>query len=183
MERSNRIGLFNGRRAELRLWLTAGLVASVTVMGCADKSATAPTPTEPDLVVSAASVSTAMVSIAAGGTIAYCVTVANTGAAVSGGTSVFDVAAYFSTDTVLDATDPLWAGGYSSWEYQLTAGFSREACVTAALGGTPPPAGSYYLIFKADAFPGQGPNFFPGVVESDENNNWRATTTPITIQP
>ena len=157
------------------------VLCAAAVPGCSKSSPTSPDPALPDLVLSAASLSTATVP-ASGGSIAYCFTFQNIGATAPG-TSTFDVAAYFSTDATLDAADPVWTGGYSRSDYQLTAGFSREICASNGLGNTPPASGQYYVIFKVDALPHQPPNFLPGVIEANENNNWRATSTRITIQP
>ncbi len=172
-------------RSLRRLSGAALLSCLAALAGCESASPTEPivptAPTMPDLVITAASISTATVP-SSGGTISYCLTFQNAGAAVEGN-SEFDIAAFFSTDTTLDASDPHWGGGYSGSLYHLSAGFTREFCTTGSLGKSTPPAGSYYVIFKIDAFPNQGPNFFAGVAESNEDNNWRATTTRITIQP
>jgi len=126
---------------------------------------------------------TPSVSIATQDDLSYCFTVENAGAAVESGNSIFDVTAFFSADTTLDPGDTEWVRAYSAWQYPLSEDFSQQSCDALPLGNAAVAPGTYYVIFLVDAYPGQGPNFYPGVVESDENNNWRASVVQVTITP
>jgi len=108
-------------------------------------------------------------------------TVANIAGEGPAGDSVFDVLGYLSSDDVLDAGDFKilgYAGGsgtYSVWTYHLSVGWSAIGyAVDCDLSGFAP--GDYYLIMKADAT-----NAYPGVAESNEDNNTKAV--PLTIAP
>lgn len=125
----------------------------------------------PDLVVS----SVLSVDVFGGAaTLTY--TVANIGGPSPDlpGNSTFDVAVYLSDDAVLDASDVLAGWLTSVWQWPLVTGWSQTFTVDGPLPtGTLP--GTYHLIVVADAFPGQPPNYYPGVVESNEANNWTAS--------
>jgi hypothetical protein len=95
------------------------------------------------------------------------------------GISVWDVATYLSTDDVWDASDRLLSGGYSAWSYPLSEGWSATRSQSVVIP-VDVEAGTYYVIVVADAWPGQPPNFYPGVVESNEANNELAFA--ITVQ-
>jgi hypothetical protein len=100
--------------------------------------------------------------------------VSNVGNAV-GGTSTFDVLAYLSSDAVLDDSDLPLTSAYSVWTYPLSVGWSAsDTRRFLTIPGSVSP-GEYYIIVLADALPERPPNFYPGVVESNETNNWRAS--------
>jgi len=91
--------------------------------------------------------------------------------------SVWDVAVFVSSDPVFDAGDVQIGGLYTSWTYPLVAGWSQSVTITrpfdtSGLDGA-------YIIVVADAFPGQGPNYYPGVEERDEDNNWAASAVIV----
>jgi hypothetical protein len=91
------------------------------------------------------------------------------------GLSTFDVATYLSADKTLDAPNVLLdQGGYSVSQYHLNVGWS-SVLATQVLIPAFVLTGSYHIIVVADALPGQPPNFYPGVVEADESNNWQAS--------
>lgn len=125
----------------------------------------------PDLIVS----SVGSVSIS-GSTVSVGVTLSNIGtdAAEYPGHSTWDVAVYVSTDPVLDGADTHLTSMYSSWAYYLSAGWSASVTLNG-VSADPTSLIGKYLIVVADAFPGQPPNYYPGVVESDEGNNWAAS--------
>lgn len=131
----------------------------------------------PDLVVSGVTLDAA--TVAEGGTLGFSYTVANIGGEGPAGMSTFDVAAYLSTDAVLDGSDTMIlgpggsSGSYSVWTYHLSVGWSSTHSVADGVIDAAP--GTYYLIVDADTLPGQPPNFHPGVVEDDETNNWTAS--------
>ena len=107
-------------------------------------------------------------------------TVENIGGEGPVGNSTFDVAGYLSNDAVLDGSDTMIlgpggsSGTYSVWTYHLSEGWSHSLYVEDGdITGTAP--GTYYLIVDADTLPGLPPNNYPGVVESDETNNWTAS--------
>jgi hypothetical protein len=133
----------------------------------------------PDLVVSSLDLQTT--SVIPGGWIAYDYTVANIGAEDTAATATFDVATYLSTDQILDSGDLELGSGYSVWTYHLNEGWSRSYADTATVPDTVPP-GTYYLIVVADAKPGLPPNNYPGVVETDETNNWTASSGSIAVR-
>lgn len=150
--------------------------------GCSSSPSAPGDSTLPDLVISAVSVTTATASTATQGPLGFCYTLRNDGAARTT-ESQFDIAAYLSVDQAVSADDYQWTRFYAGANYVLTAGFSREVCGSYTLNSPLPPPGSYYLIVVADAFPGQPPNNYPGVVEGNENNNSRASATRVTIIP
>ncbi len=130
----------------------------------------------PDLIVDAIDLGTD--EVLEGDVLPYSYTVANIGGEGPAGDSLFDVATYLSADQFLDAADIELAAGYSAWSYHLGVGWSQswtEDDVTIPAG-----PGTYYLIVLADAKPGLPPNYYPGVVESDETNNWKASP-PFTV--
>lgn len=133
----------------------------------------------PDLIV--ASVRVKEFEVSAGEPITYYYTVANAGAEGPVGTSTFDVATYFSRDQTLDASDRELVWGYSAWTYHLSAGWSHEHLQAARVPLMVPP-GNYYVIVLADAKPNQPPNYYPGVTESNEQNNWLASSVAITVR-
>ena len=57
--------------------------------------------------------------------------------------------------------------------HRPTGNWSSSLSVTDGVIDAAP--GTYYLIVDADTLPGQPPNFYPGVVEDDETNNWTAS--------
>jgi hypothetical protein len=92
--------------------------------------------------------------------------------------SQFDVATYLSTDAILDGADIQLFDGYTGWSFPIDADWGQEgAMLDVGLPEVLDP-GVYYLIVKVDAFPGV---LYPGVVESNEDNNWLASE-PITVQ-
>ena len=159
--------------------LTAG-TCSLTATKAADEIYSAATSAPgsftvaglPDLVVSSLNLQTTAVN--PGGLITYTYTISNIGGEGPTGISTFDVAGYLSSDAVLDAGDLELGGGYSVWTYHLTAGWSQSRTESDVVIPNTVPPGSYYLIVVADAKPGLPPNFYPGVSEANESNNWRA---------
>ena len=131
----------------------------------------------PDLVVSAVDLRTTSATYTS--PISLCYTVTNAGGA--GPSAVFDVALYLSQDQVLDDGDALWGAMYSAWSYPLAEGFSEQWCGERDISALKIPTGAYYVLVRADAFPGQAPNYYPGVVETNENNNVTSSTTTVTI--
>lgn len=116
------------------------------------------------------------------GTLYFSYTVANTGGEGPSGNSIFDVAAYLSADNQLDGSDIELVWGYCVMTYHLDVGWSHTRDDNAPLAQPQViPPGDYYLIILVDAKPGQPPNFYPGVVESNETNNWKASSTTVTI--
>ena len=158
------------------------LALLVSLCAACSSSPSAPDPTLPDLVISNVSVTAATVSLAGQGSIVYCYTLRNDGAGKTT-ESQFDIAAYLSTDQTLSGDDYQWTRFYRAANYTLTAGFASEQCGSHTLNNPLPAVGAYYLIVVADAFPGQPPNNYPGVVEANETNNWRASATRVTIIP
>lgn len=132
----------------------------------------------PDLVVTEVYLGT--VQAVAGSTVRFAYSLANSGAEGPVGNSTFDVAAYFSVDPYLDPSDIEFGWGYSVWTYHLSRGWARS---TADDGPTPQTlaAGEYYLIVVVDAKPGLPPNFYPGVEEANERNNWAVAPTKVRI--
>ncbi len=132
---------------------------------------------KPDLIVSEVTLDTTTVT--EGGTLGFSYTITNIGGEGPAGNSTFDVAAYLSTDAVLDGSDTMVlglggsSGSYSVWTYHLDVGWSNSLYVNNGVIEASP--GRYYLIVDADTLPGQPPNYYPGVVESDETNNWTAS--------
>jgi hypothetical protein len=116
-----------------------------------------------------------------GGSITFTDTVSNAGGDGPAGNSTFDVAVYLSSDQVLDEGDVQVGWGYSVWQYHLSVGWSRGDLMTNIPIPDNLPPGTYYLIVLADAFPGQPPNNYPGVTEANETNNWRASTSTVTV--
>jgi hypothetical protein len=139
-------------------------------------------PSLPDLIIS--SIDSLPASIQPGGTGQVCYTVRNIGSEGPSGNSTFDVAMYLSQDATLDPSDIELPWGYSAWTYHLSVAWSSGVCDSVWFvdaRGNPITPGTYYLIVVADAKPGQPPNYYPGVVESNESNNWTASTTTITV--
>lgn len=122
----------------------------------------------PDLIVSDIALDSA--TITDGDYLAFTYTVENIGGEGPIGNSEFDVAGYLSTDAVLDGSDTMIlgpggsSGTYSAWSFHLDVGWSNS--VHVADGEITAGPGTYYLIMDADST-----NAYPGVVESDENNN------------
>ncbi|MHC4537664.1 MAG: hypothetical protein ACYS6K_27335, partial [Planctomycetota bacterium] len=125
----------------------------------------------PDLVVSDTTI-----DISGNGLVNYTYAITNIGAEGPAGNSTFDVATYFSTDDIFDDGDTRVAGSYGVWTYHLSEGWSQSQTksTTVAL-----PPGDYYLITVADVSPNLPPNYWPGVDEADEENNWTATMYTI----
>ena len=130
----------------------------------------------PDLVVSEIILHSDEIS--PGDILEYTYTVANIGGEGPDDDSIFDVATYLSTDEYFDADMDIeldW--GYSAWEYHLDVGWSESYTENdVAIDAAP---GTYYLIVVTDAKPGEPPNYYPGVVESNEDNNWRAIQVTV----
>ena len=119
---------------------------------------------DPDLIVSDITLDSHYV--AQGGVLGFTYTVANIGGEGPEGNSVFDVACFlydFSVVTFL-------GGSYSAWSYHLDVGWSASRYENDVVITAEP--GLYILIVFADVLPGLPPNYYPGVVESDETNNW-----------
>lgn len=142
--------------------------------------------TDPDLVVSEIILDSD--EIYHDDPLAFTYTVENVGGEGPPGNSVFDVAGYLSTDAVLDGSDTMIlgpggsSGSYSAWSYHLAVGWSADGDVDDGdITGTSP--GTYYLIVDADTTPGEPPNYYPGVVESDEDNNWLAIQFTVLSPP
>lgn len=133
----------------------------------------------PDLVVSSIDVLTSIISPLDDITISY--TVSNIGGEEPVGLSTFDVLPYLSTDQILDGTDIELSWHYSVWSYHLAEGWSQSATFSAPLYVTVPD-GEYYIIVLADALPDMPPNYYPGVNESNEDNNWSVSSTTVSIQ-
>jgi hypothetical protein len=133
----------------------------------------------PDLVVSSIDILTPNVSPEDEIAISY--TVSNIGEEGPTGISTFDVLPYLSTDQVLDETDIELSWHYSVWSYHLAEGWSQSETISAPLYDTVPD-GDYYIIVLADALPGMPPNYYPGVNESNEDNNWAVSSTTVSIQ-
>lgn len=125
----------------------------------------------PDLVVSDTSI-----EISGNGLVSYTYAVKNIGAEGPAGNSTFDVATYFSTDDIFDSGDTMVSGSYGVWTYHLSEGWARSHTISTTVAWPP---GDYYLITVADVSPNQPPNYWPGVDEADENNNWTATMYTI----
>lgn len=129
----------------------------------------------PDLVVS--DITPDSTTVTQGTILPYTYTVANIGAEGPASNPTFDVATYLSTDDVLDGGDTELGQGYSAWTYHLSVGWSQSQAEDDVVISAAP--GSYYLIVVADAKPGEAPNYYPGVVESDETNNARAVAITV----
>ena len=136
--------------------------------------------TMPDLIV--ASVVPDAPEVRRGEDLAFTYVLANIGAEGPAGDSLFDTAVYLSIDEVLDAADIELAGGYRAWNRHLDRGL-RQRTNGVALIGDEIPCGEYRLIAVADAKPGQAPDFLPGVVEADEQNNRRASAGVVRVVP
>ncbi|MDY6987069.1 MAG: LamG-like jellyroll fold domain-containing protein [Thermodesulfobacteriota bacterium] len=132
-------------------------------------------PTLPDLVVTEV-----IPGDIVDGVLHFSYTVVNVGAAGPSGVSTFDVMPYLSTDQELDESDIEFVWGYSVWTYPLGEGWSQTLSLEGLLPEGIPP-GDYYLIVLADALPGQPPNYYPGVMESDETNNWTASVSTVNV--
>jgi len=111
--------------------------------------------------------------------LAFTYTVKDIGCEDQIGVYTFDVGGYLSTDNVLDDSDTLILGSggssgtYSVWTYYLYRGWSSSHhVIDGDMTGTAP--GTYYLIVDADTEPGEPPNYYSGVVEINEDNNWLA---------
>jgi hypothetical protein len=133
----------------------------------------------PDLIVSSLDVTSAQVN--PGDDVSYSYTIANIGGAPeSPSISTWDVATYLSSDNVLDGSDLELGSGYSVWTYALSEGWSlpHDGLVEIPDGVA---LGDYYLIVVADVRPGQPPNYYPGVVESNESNNWLASASTFAV--
>ena len=136
-------------------------------------------PELPDLVVSSLDLQTT--NVTPGGMIAYDYTVSNIGGEGPAADPTFGVATYLSSDAVLDDSDMELGDGYSSWTYHLSVGWSQswaESDVTIPTSVSP---GTYYLIVVADDKPGLPPNYYPGVIEADESNNWLAASGVLEV--
>lgn len=134
----------------------------------------------PDLVVSNITLDSA--TIIDGDFLTFTYTVANIGGEGPIGNSVFDVAGYLSADAVLDGSDTMIlgpggsSGTYSVWTYHLAVGWSDSLSVSD--GEITAGPGTYYLIMDADST-----NAYPGVAESDENNNSLAVQFEVVAAP
>jgi hypothetical protein len=93
--------------------------------------------------------------------------------------SLFDIATFLSTDAILDASDVELTDGYRALSVPIYAGWSGTVSESVQLPEDLEP-GSYRLIVKIDAFPGET---YPGVVESDEENNWLASEELTVVPP
>lgn len=140
----------------------------------------------PDLIVAKIILDTAQ--IYADAPLAFTFTIENIGGEGPAENPTFDVAGYLSTDAVLDGSDTMIlgpdgsSGTYSVWTYHLSVGWSNSHYVDDGdITGTAP--GMYYLIVDADTTPGEAPNFYPGVEESDEDNNWLAIEFEVLAPP
>jgi hypothetical protein len=133
---------------------------------------------DPDLIVSDITLDSVEAKIYSGDTLGFTYTVENIGGEGPEGLSVFDVACYLSDDAVFDGSDTELSSGYSAWSYHLSVGWSDSRYEDDVVITEEP--GTYYLIVVADAKPGEAPNYYPGVVESDETNNWLAI--PFTVE-
>jgi len=125
------------------------------------------TVTRPDLVEN--SVSAPPATKARGTTFPVTDTVQNLGAVASGASTT---RYYLSLDAVKSAGDPLLTG--SRGVPVLAAGGSHSGTVTVTIPAATPP-NTYFLLACADA-----PNT---VVETDEANNCRASSTTVTVTP
>ncbi len=132
----------------------------------------------PDLVVSSVEVTSVTAS---GLTVTY--TLANIGvdALEYPENSTWDVAVFVSSDPVFDAGDVHVTAMYSVWTYPLADGWSGSFTLTRTLDTSG--LGGAHIIVVADAFPGQGPNYYPGVDERDEDNNWAASAAIVLPSP
>lgn len=152
-------------RRTLPVWIGVILLSGMFLMG---QQGWGP---GPDLIVTEIILDSD--SIYADDPLAFMYTVANIGRQGPRRNSTFDVAGYLSTDAVLDDSDTMISWTYSVWSYHLSVRWSHSYYeADGGITGTAP--GTYYLIVDADTTPGEPPNYFPGVDESDEDNNWLA---------
>jgi len=133
---------------------------------------------KPDLVVIDLTLHSA--TSAPGGTISYTYTRKNAGAEGPAGNSTWDQMGFLSTDNTFDAQDIPLGTSYSVSTYHLSAGWTNTLSRTPVIPQDVP-HGEYYLIVYEDVRPGQPPNNYPGVEESDETNNWRCSETKVVI--
>ena len=140
----------------------------------------------PDLIVAEIILNSA--TVYADDPFAFTFTIKNIGGEGPAENPTFDVAGYLSTDAVLDGSDTMIlgpdgsSGTYSVWTYHLSVGWSHSLSISDGdITETAP--GTYYLIVDADTLPGQAPNFYPGVEESDEDNNWLAIEFEVLAPP
>ncbi len=136
----------------------------------------------PDLVVS--SIDLTSTEVSPGQDVSYTYTISNIGgqAPEYSDPSRWDVATYLSINNLLDGNDLELIWGYSAWTYPLSVGWSHSLPDQALIPiGVAP--GDYYLIVVVDVRPGQPPNNYPGVDESDESNNWLASASTFTVLP
>ncbi len=132
----------------------------------------------PDLAVTSVHPLTSQVD--PGQAVRFVYTVANIGDEGPAGISTFDVATFLSRDRVFDNTDIELPNGYCVSTFHLAPEWSNQRFVSAPVPRTVPD-GLYYMIVVADVRPGQPPNYYPGVLEANEQNNWRASETPVRI--
>jgi len=132
----------------------------------------------PDLVVWP--VVPAAAEIKRGQELGFSYTMRNEGAACRAKVSTFDVTAYLSADAILDPADLPLDGGYAAWQGRIGAGWSAAVAEKAPIAWDVPD-GLYHLIVCIDAAPGRPPSFYPGVLETNERNNRRASDTRIRV--
>jgi subtilase family serine protease len=144
-----------------------GVVAEIDDENNCIESSTIVTVTRPDLVEN--TVSAPPATKARGTTFPVTDTVHNAGAVASGASTT---RYYLSLDAVKSAADPLLTG--SRGVPALAAGGSHSGTVTLTIPGATPP-NTYFLLACADAT--------NAVVETDETNNCKASSTTVTITP
>jgi hypothetical protein len=118
-------------------------------------------------------------SVSPGGSISYSFTRENIGGEGPSGISTWDHMGYLSLDTQYDSSDIALPWTFSVSTYHLSPGWSNSLTKTKPIPSDVPP-GSYHLIFREDI--GGPPNNYPGVVESNENNNWKASANTVLVQ-
>jgi len=134
----------------------------------------------PDLTVASAAAGAS--AVRRGEELTFTYVVANIGAEGPAGDSRFDTAVYLSRDEIVDDSDFELTDGYRLWNRHLDRGL-RQRTNGAALIGDDIPDGDYRLIVVVDAKPGQPPDFLPGVVEADEDNNQRVAPGTVRVLP
>ena len=93
---------------------------------------------------------------------------------------------YFSKDRIFDESDIAIATMSSACSYDLDNIFSVDLIKAGYLNPNSnclPTQGDYYIIYSVDDTQMNQINHYPGVTESNEENNWLASSKTITVIP